>query len=626
MKELNWRTILLGLFFCVLAAAATPYVTLKLGQSVDLTLGGMFFAAFILGKRFTGNRLAIELNIVQTMINLASGIAFMVVILAAFYYIKNVFGRDIGFNPTYWQMFIWLLVSANLGVFMGIIPSRLILKDKSIPWPVSRAILSIAQTLTDPSAAEVTKKRRDVLTVTTGATCFLTFLRDGLGVITHTVGSAALNISFGLEFAAIGIGMLVPLSVGLSYLLGVWIVNAFGDLAAKYAALSGVAKEQIPMCMERIHQFSGLHGASKDSALIYLNEFCGKAAEFVQTESHFKFVVQWMMWPATAMMVAAALTSVVIPLIKNFVNRNKVLEKDQTDIEESLADETVPLWWSVVGITVSIILLVWLTTAWFDMSMAEVLLAIAIQPLMILAGLRVLGITGSGPVSLLANATQFLFGLIWPAQIRSNLTAAYISASPQSSAENVVPSFWVAQRIGGKFKTLILAQLFVIPIGALLTPLVFTLLEKTYGIGLETGQLSAPTGLKIATLAMVMERGMSYLPQGAFVASIVGIFLGVFIEILLSFHKMDKNGNKVQRFSFLPIPAALGFALILPGSLNLAMAFGSVIAASWRKFSSSPVGSYERFAAPIASGLMAGEAIMGSIFLPAVALLMEFFK
>ena len=72
-----------------------------------------------------------------------------------------------------------------------------------------------------------------------------------------------------------------------------------------------------------------------------------------------------------------------------------------------------------------------------------------------------LGITGSGPVSLMANATQFLFGLIWPAQIRSNLSAAYISANPQSASEQGIPSFWIAQRLGGSFKTLILAQLIV---------------------------------------------------------------------------------------------------------------------------------------------------------------------
>ncbi len=621
MKELNWRSLLLGILLCAVAAAATPYVTLKLGQSVDLTMGGMFLAAFALSKRMSGKELAIQLNIVQTMIGMVSGIAFMVVILAAFFYIKNVFGRDIGFNPTHWQMFIWLLVSANLGVFMGIVPRHAILKDRHLPWPGSKATLSIAQTLTDPKASVSTKVRRDVLTVSTAAAGFLTFLRDGMGVIAPTVGNAALNISFGLEFAAIGLGMLVPLSVGLSGLFGTWIVSSFGDLAAKYAALSGVKDEHLNTCVATLDRFSGLAGIEKDNAIAFMTSNCGKAVEFSQASSHFKYMVQWMMWPATAMMIAAAITSVIIPVVRNILNRN--VEKVE-EVQPSLADEEIPLWWTVSGILISVTLLVWLTTSWFGMEWTEVLLAIAIQPLLIVAGLRVLGITGSGPVSLMANATQFLFGLLWPAQIRSNLSAAYISASPQSASENVIPSFWVAQRLGGKFKTLILAQLIVVPVGAFLTPFVFNILEKTYGIGLNPGQLSAPTGLKIATLAMVMERGLDYLPHGALNASIIAIVIGIVFELLLSIRKKDAEGNEVSKFWFIPIPSALGFALILPASLNIGTAVGSVISAVWRKFQPGKDGTYELYAAPMASGLIAGEAMVGSILLPALAMLIDF--
>ena len=624
MKELNWRLLLLGGLLCAVAAAATPYVTLKLGQSVDLTIGGMFLAAYVLGKRMQGQELAIELNIIQAMIGLVSSIAFMVVILSAFFYIQNVFGRNIGFDLSTWQMFLWLLVSANLGVFMGIFPRSSILKDHSLPWPASKATLAVAQTLTDPNATATTKTKRDVLMVSTGAAGFLTFLRDGLGVLSPIVGSPALNIALGPEFAAFGIGMLVPLSVGLSGLLGTWLVSAFGETVAKYSALSGVAEEHFANCLSTLNSVGGLDGAPKAVAMDFLNATCGKAGEFVGAASHFKYVVQWMMWPATAMMIAAALTSVIIPIVLHFLHKDKV--KFEKHAFKSLADEEIPLWWTVTGIAVSVTLLVWMTSTWFDMPWQQVLLAVAIQPLLIVAGLRVLGITGSGPVSLMANATQFLFGLIWPAHIRANLTAAYVSANPQATAENVVPSFWVAQRLGGKFKTLILAQLMVIPIGAILTPLMFNMLERTYGIGLNPGQLAAPTGLKIATLAIVMEKGLSFLPHGALQASIIAIFIGVFFELLLAFKRTNEQGHEVSRFWMVPIPAALGFALILPGSLNIGIAIGSVISAAWRQFSPGESGVYAHYAAPLASGLVAGEAMVGSIMMPALAVLMQFFN
>ncbi|MBI5744415.1 MAG: OPT/YSL family transporter [Elusimicrobia bacterium] len=624
MKELNWRLLLLGGVLCAIAAAATPYVTLKLGQSVDLTIGGMFLAAALLGKRMQGKELAIELNIIQTMIGLVSSIAFMVVILAAFFYIQNVFGRDIGFNLTTWQMFLWLLVSANLGVFMGILPRSSILKDHSIPWPTSRATLSVAQTLTDPKANAITKTKRDVLMVSTGVAGFLTFLRDGLGVISPIVGNPALNIALGPEFAAMGIGMLVPLSVGLSGLLGTWLVSAFGETVAKYSALSGVTQENFDNCLNTLNSVGGLDGAQKAQAMDFLHTTCGKAAEFAGASSHFKYVVQWMMWPATALMIAAALTSILIPIVKHFLHKDKVkFEKHEF---QSLADENIPLWWTLTGISITVTLLVWMTSTWFNMPWQEVLLAVAIQPILIIAGLRVLGITGSGPVSLMANATQFLFGIIWPAQIRSNLTAAYVSANPQATSENEVPSIRVAQRLGARFKTLILAQMIVIPIGALLTPIMFTMMEKTYGIGLNPGQLAAPTGLKIATLAIVMEKGLAFLPHGALRASIIAIFIGVFFELLLSFKRTNEKGHEVSRFWMVPIPAALGFALILPASLNIGMAIGSVISAVWGRFAPDEEGSFNLYATPLASGLVAGEAMVGSIMMPLLATVMEFFK
>ena len=163
----------------------------------------------------------------------------------------------------------------------------------------------------------------------------------------------------------------------------------------------------------------------------------------------------------------------------------------------------------------------------------------------------------------------------------------------------------------------------MIPIGAILTPLMFNMLERTYGIGLNPGQLAAPTGLKIATLAIVMEKGLSFLPHGALRASVIAIFIGVFFEFMLAFKKTNEKGHEVSRFWFVPIPAALGFALILPASLNIGMAVGSVISAVWNRFSPDEDGSFGRYATPLASGLVAGEAMVGSILMPALVALMQ---
>ncbi len=268
--ELHWRLLLLGAFICVIATLATPYVTLKLGMSVDLSFGGMFLAAAVLGRHAQGKTLAIELNIIQTMIGVVAGVGFMCVILAAFYYIQQVFGRDIGFHPHWWQLFLWLLVSANLGVFMGALSRRMILNDLTLPWPSGQAGLGVMKTLTDPSANESTKRRRDVLTVSTAVAGFLTFLKDGLGVITPIVGKASLGMMFGIELAGIGLGMFLPLAVGLSGLLGVWFISTFGDTVGQLVALNGTKPEAWSVCRTLINE-----GTPTE----FLTANCGDAAK-----------------------------------------------------------------------------------------------------------------------------------------------------------------------------------------------------------------------------------------------------------------------------------------------------------------------------------------------------------
>ena len=126
-----------------------------------------------------------------------------------------------------------------------------------------------------------------------------------------------------------------------------------------------------------------------------------------------------------------------------------------------------------------------------------------------------------------------------------------------------------------------------------------------------------------AALAKVMEKGLAALPHGALQASVVAILIGVGFELLLAVRKRNDQGELVSRFWWVPIPSALGFALILPAPLNLGIAVGSVISAVWARLAPGAKGSFELYGAPLASGLVAGEAMVGAILLPALAVAVE---
>ncbi len=333
-------------------------------------------------------------------------------------------------------------------------------------------------------------------------------------------------------------------------------------------------------------------------------------------------MVRWTMWPATSMMIAAALASILIAFYRQWREKAKDKTADK-DTFVSKADESLPRFWLVMGAIVCVAALIRLQDDWFAMPWQQVLFAVALQPPLIVGGLRVLGLTGQGPVSLMANATQFVFGLMWPARLMQNLNAAHIAADPQASAESTVSSFWVAQRLGGRFTSLIIAQLIVLPVSALLLMPVFNLLQKTYGIGTQAGQLSAPTALKIASLAIVMEKGKEALPHGALLAAIIAAVIGIALELLMASRIVGPDGKSRQRFGWVPVPSALGFALILPPPLTIALAIGSVASAGWKKLAPTTGGSHELYCPPIGAGLVAGDAVVAGVLLPLAAVIFE---
>ena len=64
--------------------------------------------------------------------------------------------------------------------------------------------------------------------------------------------------------------------------------------------------------------------------------------------------------------------------------------------------------------------------------------------------------------------------------------------------------------------------------------------------------------------------------------------------------------------------AAFGFALILPGDLNISIAVGGIAGWVWMNLSRR---TYDQYAVTVASGMIAGEALLGGLILPGLAAL-----
>ena len=128
------------------------------------------------------------------------------------------------------------------------------------------------------------------------------------------------------------------------------------------------------------------------------------------TEATYPITLRWVMWPATGLMVAGGLTSLVLKwnlIVKTFqgLRTSKI---SQTDF---------PMTWVAGGSLVMTVIIC--LVQYFSMGIPVWLSFIAILlslPLM-LVGLRVLGETNWGPISAMSNMMQAIFAFISPGNV-----------------------------------------------------------------------------------------------------------------------------------------------------------------------------------------------------------------
>jgi uncharacterized oligopeptide transporter (OPT) family protein len=151
--------------------------------------------------------------------------------------------------------------------------------------------------------------------------------------------------------------------------------------------------------------------------------------------------------------------------------------------------------------------------------------------------------------------------------------------------------------IGSNPRSLTIAQLIAAPIGSIATALVYPVLRDKFGIG--PSGLSSPISVKWAGFAELLTKGLGALPPGCLVGLAIGITVGVILTLIA-----EKWGE------YTPSPAAIGIGMLIPASVLITFILGGVGQLIWAKTSSQ---SENDFRIPLASGLIAGEAILAVV-------------
>jgi uncharacterized oligopeptide transporter (OPT) family protein len=570
-REFTIRALIAGVVVAAIMGASYPYIVLKLGFGPNVSVVAAFFGYLFLGILFR-NFTRWENNVVQTAGTSAAQTAFMCVILAAFDLLAQMPGSTFTFRPEWYESFIWLMFASLLGILLAVPLRKHYIVDEKLTYPdgVAAAETIIVLDARGPDAkraafalflATIASALVWLLTTKYGGRLFGIAPGAHEGVLPETIfatmfglTAATAGAGFSVSLLGIGSGMIVGNRVNISMGVGAVIAWIIGPKLLVPEIVAEPKRGQILL---------------------------------------------WMMWPGTGMLIAAGLTAL-------FLKWRTLARTFSTLSADAVKGGDVSMKFIGVGVALATAGLVVVQYAFFDLPVWLTLVSAALSVPLMLVGLRVLGETNWGPISQLTNMMQAVFAGLVPGNLQANLAASGTTGTIAVQSEAIMQDYKAGHIIGSTPRYLTYSQLMAAPIGALAVALVYPLLRGTYGVGSQVveGQqpLTSPISARIAGFADVLSGGFDKLPPYALQFMIVGAVLGIAITLGESFLK---NGRK-----WLPSATGLGIGMMVPGMVVFTMVLGGIVMSIWNRRDKA---SADKLAMPLASGLIAGEAVMAII-------------
>jgi uncharacterized oligopeptide transporter (OPT) family protein len=616
-RELTWQAALSAVIVSALVSASYPYVILKLGIGPNVSVVSAFLGALmllILAPRTVGQNRLMN-NIVQTAGTSAASISFMCVVAAAVdLAAANPTMTDTALNGIRhiepWPMFWWLCCSGGMGVLFIVLFRRHFVEDPKLVFADGVAAAETILVLDDrgPEAGGKFK----LLGLAALASAVVDLLREGLTVFREGLAylpdfffgsrsAASLRVGTEWNLLSLGSGMLIGLVVSLSMLAATLLVlftgpNLLEAGIGRDIVLNGVAAEHRAQAARFIDKpWSGL---SKEEQT-FIKEHGNHQAAYMQGR-YFSILLLWYMWPATALMIASSITAVLLKW------RTVVATFRQLQIAgREGKSEDVSLTTIIVGGLICTVALAIVQRINFGMSILQTAVAVICTLPLILVSVRVFGETNFSPISVMMNGLQAIFAVFWQSNVGHNLIAAGMTGTGASQGGGTIQDYKTGQIIGSTPRLLTWVQLAAVPIGAAAVSIMYPILTQRYRLGED---LTTPTGVKIANMAMLLAQGFDALPRGVLFWTIMAAVVGIGLTVV----------NHFLQSEWMPSAGGFGLGLILPGTLTVPMAIGGITGYVWMR-SHRP--SYDRYMVTLASGFIAGEALLGGLILPIIAAL-----
>lgn len=316
----------------------------------------------------------------------------------------------------------------------------------------------------------------------------------------------------------------------------------------------------------------------------------------------FRAISSWSLWIGVPMMVTSGLLLFFMnwkTMARAFGTVTKAFKGSGHDANDPMEKIEVPGSWFIGGFIGVGALVVFLGHLIFHITWWMGIIAVLATFFLVIVAARAAGETDTNPVGPISKITQLTFGAIKPGDVTVNLMTANITAGAVSHAGDLLQDLKSGYILGANPRQQFLAQFFGVMAGAFVVVPVFFILIPDINM-LATERWPAPAALVWKGVAELLAKGPESLHPTARLGLLIGATLGVILPLLeMRFPKHKK---------FIPSATGLGLAFTINGFNVVMMFIGALIAMLLRK--KKPVMA-ETYIIPVASGIIAGESLMG---------------
>jgi uncharacterized oligopeptide transporter (OPT) family protein len=624
VAQLTIRSGVTGFFLGGVLAATALYIGGKTGViiGVGLTSVILSFAIFrsLHGAGLSRDFTILENNCTQSIATAAGYMTSPLVASLSAYMLVT--GRII----PWWQMLVWMVTIAILGVLVAFPLKRRFINQDQLPFPEGRACGVVLDALYTGGAAAGMFRARLLGLTALGAGVYQLVISDGWMKLlqfrllrmdrwaglkepwtfhdrldTYYYTAAAkfnlwiprilgtdvrqLGLRLTLDAAMLGVGGLMGVRVATSCVLGGFV---------NFAVLA-------PIMIE--------HGDIVQRTL---------PGGVVVPISRAEIVNQWALWWGVTMMVIGSLVSLLgRPEIFTtaFKSLRGITPPDRAAAgvaADPLRSIELPLGVSFVGVPIFCVLGASVTHSFFAVPWLLAFISLPLILVLTVICINSMALTSWTPTGALSKITQFTMGAIDRSNPASNLIPAGMTGEISSNAANLLSDIKPGYMLGAKPRQQAIGHVIGIFSGALVCiPLFFLLFLPPGHDGVRSTttivseQFAMPAAMQWKGVAELIARGIGSLPRSAIISMIVAAACAAAIEIT----NIAARGRG-------PLSAvAIGLGVVLPPEYTLPMWAGALL--FWlmgRRYSSPGTRGYAYWKEgcdPICAGLISGSALVG---------------